>query len=90
MSFTIIEFLAELITPLCALILFLTMVFSTSFTVYIIFRDYIEPMLLFNTNINANPNATNNHLVYALSEKLLEQEKQLKKQKREIARLFNL
>ena len=90
MSFTIIEFLAELITPLCALILFLTMVFSTSFTVYIIFRDYIEPMLSFNTNPNSNQNCTNNRLVYALSQKLLDQEKQIQKQRREIARLFNM
>ena len=89
MSFTIIEFLAELITPLCALILFLTMVFSTSFTVYIIFRDYIEPML-FTPNPNVNQIRNNERLVYSLSAKVLEQEKLLQKQKREIARLFNV
>ena len=70
--------------------MFLTMLLSTGFTVYIIFRDYIEPMISFNTNPNANQNATNNRLVYALSQKLLDQEKQIQKQRREIARLFNM
>ena len=90
MSLSIIYLVEQLISPLCAIIMFITMLFSTGFTVYIIFRDYIEPMLSFNTNPNANQNATNNRLVYALSQKLLDQEKQIQKQRREIARLFNM
>jgi choline-glycine betaine transporter len=90
MSLSIIYLVEQLISPLCAIIMFLTMLFSTGFTVYIIFRDYIEPMLSFNTNPNANQNCTNNRLVYALSQKLLDQEKQIQKQRREIARLFNM
>ena len=90
MSLSIIYLVEHLISPLCAIIMFLTMLFSTGFTVYIIFRDYIEPMLSFNTNPNSNQNCTNNRLVYALSQKLLDQEKQIQKQRREIARLFNM
>ena len=90
MSLSIIYLVEQLISPLCAIIMFLTMLFSTGFTVYIIFRDYIEPMISFNTNPNSNQNCTNNRLVYALSQKLLDQEKQIQKQRREIARLFNM
>ena len=89
MSLSIIYLVEQLISPLCAIIMFITMLFSTGFTVYIIFRDYIEPML-FTPNPNINQIRNNERLVYSLSAKVLEQEKLLQKQKREIARLFNI